>query len=304
MLESRFTKVKDFDIHYVEEGSGDPILFFHGNPTSSYLWRNVFPKVAKETGRRAIAFDLLGFGKSQKPTNIDYTLKLHAEIVEGFISNLKLKNLVLVGDDWGGSLATYYAIHHKENVQGLGLMETFLWPMTYQDDFEPKLRTPFKMMRSPLGFVFVQVFNIMIKKLIPQHCPISKESLDYYINSFPTIRSRNAMGAFPKLLPVEGNPKASFEFFMEIQNALPRIKFPVLWIKATPGVIPSDDYPPSLKKFEDVKKKIPHMVIKPFGTGHHFLAEENPEKVSQILVDWMKETRLAAHVPHTELHRA
>ncbi len=294
-FDSRFTKVKGFDIHYVEQGSGDPVLFFHGNPTSSYLWRNVFPRVAQATGQRAIAFDLLGFGKSQKPADINYSLKLHAEIIAGFIGNLKLKNLILVGDDWGGPLATYYAIHHQENVRGLGLMETFLWPMNWQDDFSPEFRGPFKMMRSPLGFVFVQVLNIMTKKLIPQHCPISKESLDYYVNSTPTIRSRKAMAAFPKLLPVEGNPEDSYAFFMEIQNGLSDIRFPVMWIKATPGVVPSDDYPPSLKRLEDLKKKVPHMAIKQFGPGHHFLAEENPERVARILVDWMKEAGLVLH---------
>lgn len=293
-FESRFTNVEGFNIHYVEHGSGDPVLFFHGNPTSSYLWRNVFPRVAQASGQRAIAFDLLGFGKSDKPNNIDYSLKTFADIVEGFIDNLKLKNPILVGDDWGGLFAANYAVHHLENVRGLGLMETFLWPMTWQNDFAPEFRGPFKMMRSPLGFVFVQVLNIMTKKLIPQHCPISKESLAYYLNSTPSVRSRKAMAALPRLLPVAGKPAASYDFFMELQNLLAGIRFPVMWIKATPGIVPTDDYPPTLKRLEDLKKKIPHMVVKQFGPGHHFLAEENPERVAKLLVDWMREAGLVS----------
>lgn len=291
-FESRFTKVEGFDIHYVETGSGKPVLFVHGNPTSSYVWRNVVPKVSAGTGRRAIALDLLGFGKSEKPPRVEYTLKLHAQILQGFIEKLKLENLVLMGEDWGGPLAAHYAIYHPREIEGLALQETFLWPMSYEDDFEPKFRFPFKLMRSPLGYLFTQVFNIMTRKLIPENCPISPESLDYYIKSTPTIHSRKAIGAFPKLLPVQGKPKASFDFFMEIQEGLSTIGFPVLWVKASPGVVPSDDYPPSLRKFEAVKRQIPHMVVKSFGPGHHFLAEENPNRVSDLLIEWVQSLRL------------
>lgn len=301
-FKSHFVKVNGYDIHYVEHGTGDPILFFHGNPTSSYVWRNVFPKVAEATGRRAIAFDLLGFGKSQKPNDLEYSLKFQADIVSGFIDALKLKNLILVGEDWGGTFAANYAVHHADNVRGLALMETFLWPMTWIDDFSPEFRTPFKMMRSPLGFLFIQVFNIMTKKLIPEHCPISKEALNYYIISSPTISSRRASAAFPKLLAVEGKPKASYDFIMELQNGLLKIKFPVTWIKATPGVVPSDDYPSTLKQLEEVKKRIPHMVMKDFGPGHHFLSEERPERVSELLIEWMTEAKLTREAEARLVH--
>jgi haloalkane dehalogenase len=287
-FESRYTDVEGFAIHYVEEGSGAPVLFFHGNPTSSYVWRNVLSPVARATGRRTIAFDLLGFGKSAKPSNVEYTLRLHADVVRGLIASLGLRDVVLVGEDWGGPLAAYYAIHHRTNVRGLALQESFLWPMTWEDDFAPHFRTPFRLMRSPLGFVFNQVLNMMTKKLIPENCPISTESLDYYVASNPTIRSRRAMAAFPRLLPVDGEPKASYDFFMEIQNALESIPFPVLWVKATPGTVPSDDYPRSLQRLEDVKRRIPRLVVKDFGPGHHFLAEENPARVAELLSDWIR----------------
>lgn len=250
--------------------------------------------MAKATSRRVIAFDLLGFGKSDKPTAVQYTLKLHAEIVEGFIRRLDLKNLVLVGDDWGGPLAAHYALRHRDDVQGLALMESFLWPMTWEDDFDPKIRTPFKLMRSPLGFIFTQVLNIMMKKLIPEHCPISPDALNHYIQSCPTIASRKAIGSFPKLLPVEGKPKESHDFFLEIQEGLKSFKAPTLWIKATPGVVPSDDYPPQRKRLDEVKALIPHLVIRQFGPGHHFLAEERPERVAELVSGWINEIRKGA----------
>ena len=101
-FESRYVQVAGHRIHYVEVGRGEPVLFFHGNPTSSYLWRNVIGPVAEATSSRVIAFDLLGFGKSDKPTTVKHSLALHAGIVRGFISELGLRNLALVADDWGG----------------------------------------------------------------------------------------------------------------------------------------------------------------------------------------------------------
>lgn len=290
-FESRFANVDGHKIHYIEEGEGKPILFIHGNPTSSYLWRNVLPEVARKTKRRAIALDLLGFGKSEKPS-LDYSLRLHSRIIEGFVRELKLEDLVLVADDWGGPISAYYAAAHAKNVQSMILMETFLWPMTWEDDFAPEFRTPFKLMRSPLGFIMIQGLNMMIKKLIPQHCSISPEALRYYVDAVPTIGSRRAMRAFPKLLPVEGNPKESYDFFLEIQEGLGRLKFPIAWIKATPGIVPSDDFPSSLKRLEDLKRRLPHMVMKDFGPGHHFLAEENPDRLSSLIVEWLREKGL------------
>lgn len=292
-FQSRFVDVEGHKIHFIEEGVGKPILFVHGNPTSSYLWRNVLPEVARKTKRRAVALDLLGFGKSEKPA-ADYTLRLHSRIIEGFVRELQLEDLVLVADDWGGTLSAYYAAANAKNVQSMILMETFLWPMTWEDDFAPEFRTPFKLMRSPLGFIMIQGLNMMIKKLIPQHCPISPEALRHYVDAVPTIGSRRAMRAFPKLLPVGGHPHESAEYFAELQQGLTSLKFPIAWIKATPGIVPSDDFPSSLKRLDDLKLRLPHMVMKDFGPGHHFLAEENPEKLSGIIVEWLQDNELAA----------
>lgn len=101
------------------------------------------------------------------------------------------------------------------------------------------------------------------------------------------------MRLFPRLLPVEGEPKESYDFFMEIQQDFPRIPFPVMWIKAKPGIVPTDDFPPSLRRLEDLKKKIPRLVVKDFGPGHHFLAEDNPQRLSELLVEWIRENKLA-----------
>src|SRR5688572_20453697 len=248
-------------IHYVEHGTGAPVLFLHGNPTSSYMWRDVLPHVADQTGRRGIALDLLGFGQSDKPRDVRYTLDLHARVVQEFVNALGLRDIVLVADDWGWPLGMHDAVDRSERYKAVVLMETFLWTFTFADDFDPKFRMPFRLMRGPAGFFFVQVMNMMTKKVIPEHCPITPEGMRYYLDSMPTVRSRRAMREFVQLNPLHGEPKASVEFIEAIRKALPTLTLPVTWIKANPGVVPSEDYPPSLRKFEELRRLLPGMVI-------------------------------------------
>ena len=285
MKDRNFVSVLGHRIHYVSHGSGRPVLFVHGNPTSSYMWRDVLPHVAAQTGRRGIALDLLGFGHSDKPSDVTYTLDLHARIISAFVDALGLRNIVLVADDWGGPLAMHDVVLRPGHYDAVVLMETFLWTFTFEDDFDPKFRTPFRLMRGPLGFFFVQVANMMMKKVIPEHCAISDEGMRNYLDAVPTVRSRRAMRELIRLNPVHGKPKASVEFIERLRARLPALRIPVTWLKATPGVVPSDDYPPSLRKLEELRTLVPHMVMKEFGPGHHFLAEENPARVVELVVE-------------------
>ncbi len=285
--------VTGHSIHYVEHGTGKPILFLHGNPTSSYLWRNVLPHVASRTGRRGIAMDLLGFGESDKPGDVRYTLELHANIIRDFIEALDLRDIVLVADDWGGPLGMHNVVAQPERFQSVILMETFLWCFTFEDDFEPKFRMPFRMMRGPLGYVFVQMMNMMIKKVIPEHCAITDEGMQHYLDAMPTVASRRAMREFVRLNPLHGKPQHSVDFMEAMRAKLPQLRLPVSWIKATPGVVPSDDYPPSLRKLDELRQMIPHMQLKEFGPGHHFLAEENPGRVVELVTEAIAELGLS-----------
>jgi haloalkane dehalogenase len=286
---SRHVELLGHRIHYVEHGTGSPVLFLHGNPTSSYVWRDVLPHVATLTNRRGIALDLLGFGRSDKPDNVPYSLDLHARIVHEFVDALNLRDVVLVAEDWGGPLGMLDVVTRPERYQAAILMETFLWTFTFKDDFEPKFRMPFRMMRGPLGFVFVQMLNMMTKKVIPEHCPITDEGMQYYLDSMPTVRSRRAMLEFIRLNPLHGKPQASIDFMERIRTALPRLRVPVTWLKATPGVVPSDDYPPSLRKLDELHKLLPQLDVKAFGPGHHFLAEENPGRVVELITDTIRQ---------------
>ena len=281
---SKYIEVLGHKIHYVEYGEGDPVLYIHGNPTSSYLWRHILPHVADQTGRRGIAIDLLGFGKSDKPDDVPYTLDLHGKIISGFVDALGLKNITLVADDWGGPLGMHDLVHRSHLYESAVMMETFLWTFTFEEDFEPKFRIPFRIMRGPMGYVAVQVFNMMVKKFIPDNCPINEEGHQFYLDAMPTIKSRRAAREFVLLNPLHGKPEASVRFIDEIRAMLPSLKLPITWLKATPGVIPSDDYPPSKVKWLQVIDMLPNVTVKDFGHGHHFLAEENPARVVDLIV--------------------
>jgi len=289
-FEPRYVSVAGHDIHYVEVGEGDPILFLHGNPTSSYVYRNVIGPVAESTGRRCIAMDLLGFGRSDKP-DLDYSCRLHAEMIAGFVEALKLDRITLVAEDWGGFLGGWVMTREPALFQSAVFMETFLWPMTYADDYDPAFVKPFKLMRSPVGGFFSKRLNLMINKLIPEHCPISDESLAYYRESLPTYRSRRALGDFPKLLPTDGQPEASHVFARELQEGLREVSAPVLWIKADPGVVVSMNNPIGMGRLEELQQRLPQMVIRDFGPGSHFLTEEDPDKVASMVSTWLNELR-------------
>jgi haloalkane dehalogenase len=289
---SRFVSIGGYRIHYVEEGKGGPILFIHGNATSSYLWRNILPQVARKTGERGIALDLLGFGKSDKPADINYTLQLHYDILEGFIEHLNLKNIILVLHDWGGPLGAYYAALHPENVRGMVLMETFLWNMLW-DDFG-KYKQAFKLLRSPAGYLMIQVMNFFVNKVLPRSVArrknMTKEIMRHYREPFPTIRSRRAVRAFSQHLPIECRPPESYEFIEAIEQRLPAVKFPVLWIKATPGAIISEI---TVYHLVTLKARLPQLEVKEFGPGLHYLQEDDPQKIAELIVEWMRTNKLA-----------
>jgi haloalkane dehalogenase len=157
---------------------------------------------------------------------------------------------------------------------------------------------PFRLMRGPLGFVAVQVLNMMIKKVISEHCPITDEGLQHYLDAMPTVRSRRAMLEFIRLNPLHGKPEASVIFMERIRSGLPRLRVPVTWLKATPGVVPSDDYAPSLRKLDELRRVLPHLQVKAFGPGYHFLAEERPERVVELVTETIREYASAAGRTH------
>lgn len=284
-FESKFAVVEGYDIHYVEEGQGEPVLFVHGNPTSSYLWRNIFPAVAKNTCKRCIAVDLLGFGGSDNP-DVEYTAELHFKILEGFIEKLELKNIVLVLHDWGGPIGMRYATAHPQNIKGLALMETFFWELNWKKDFPGSATFLFKLFRSPIGFFMAQLVNTYVEIFIPTNIAhrehVNEKMMEFYRAPFQAVRSRKVIKKFTEIIPIEGKPRKSAIFMKEISKRLPLLKFPILWIFADQGLFKKED---AIK----VRATLPQIDIRHVGPAKHFLQEDQPEAIAALLSGWIKE---------------
>jgi haloalkane dehalogenase len=137
---SNYLEVNNAKMHYVDVGKGDVILFLHGQPTSSYLWRNIIPHLQDEY--RCVAPDLIGMGKSDKP-ELDYNYHDHYDYLEKFIGKLGLKNITLVIHDWGSGLGFHYANTHRDNIKGIAFMEALIQPSTWKE-FPANYKVVFK----------------------------------------------------------------------------------------------------------------------------------------------------------------
>ena len=142
---SNFVEVHGSKIHYIDEGKGEPILL-HGNPTSSYLWRNIIPHLTNNA--RCIAPDLIGMGKSDKP-DIEYRFFDHVQYIEGFIDKTNLKDITLVVHDWGSGLGFHYAMRNEDKIRGIAFMESILAPIESWDMLPDQHRKIFQAFRTP-----------------------------------------------------------------------------------------------------------------------------------------------------------
>lgn len=281
-FESRYVHVRGSEMHYVEAGEGDPILFLHGNPTSSYLWRNIIPHVAGLG--RAIAPDLIGMGKSDKP-DIDYRFFDHVEYVEGFIDNLGLRDVTLVVHDWGSALGFHYAHHHPANVRGLAFMEAILAPVASWDDFHPDFQQMFRALRTEgVGWEMVVGQNFFIEKVLPGAIvrELSEEEMDAYREPFRDEASRKPIWRWPNEIPIEGHPP-DVAMAVGAYNAwLQETDIPKLLFHAKPGALMRAE------AVEWCRANLSNLETVDVGAGIHFIQEDAPDEIGRALADWIE----------------
>jgi haloalkane dehalogenase len=193
------THVLDSTIFHRETGAGAPIVFLHGNPTSSYLWRHILPAVGGP-GRR-LAPDLIGMGESGKPA-IDYTFDDHARYLDAWFDALGLDDVVLVGHDWGGALAFDWAARHPGRVRGVAFTETIVKAMSWQE-FPEAGRELFRSIRTPgVGEAMMLDQNAFIEGLTG----LTEEDHDTYRKPYPTRASRLPLLRWARSMPLDGEP--------------------------------------------------------------------------------------------------
>jgi haloalkane dehalogenase len=281
-FESKFIEVHGSQMHYLDEGEGDPILFLHGNPTSSYLWRNIIPYLTPHG--RCIAPDLIGMGKSDKP-DIDYHFFDHVKYVEGFIEKMGLENITLVIHDWGSGLGFHYGMRHESNIKGIAFMEAMVKPLKWAD-FPSGNKVGFKLFRTPgIGWFMLSVMNMFLTQLMPQMIvrKLSVTEKVYYEAPFKTIRSRKPVRQWPIEVPIDGTPSNVHEMMSNYSQKLQESDLRKILFFASPGaIINSADV-------EWCKQNLKNLEVVDIGEGLHFIQEDNPHLIGKELAKWVQQ---------------
>jgi haloalkane dehalogenase len=280
---SKFIDVDGVPIHYVEAGVGDPVLFIHGNPTSSYLWRNVMPHVA--LAGRVIALDLPGFGHSGKST-AGYTLQDQQRYLDGFIEALGLANLTLVMHEWGAVLGLDYARRNEHNVKGVVLIEPILpprFPVASYDDLGPA-GSLFRRLRNPVeGRELLIRDNMLVEDILANGAltrELTEEEIAAYRLPFVDPAAREPILAWLSELPIAGEPARNVEAIERIGDWLQRSDLPKLLLYARPGSL----VPPWAAAW--MAEHYRNLEVIFVGYGMHYIQEDNPEAIGRNIVDW------------------
>ncbi|UCH80502.1 MAG: haloalkane dehalogenase [Nitrospiraceae bacterium] len=278
-FKSNYTDIHGSNIHYIDEGSGDPVLFLHGNPTSSYLWRNIITHLT--SGARCIAPDLIGMGKSDKP-DIEYRFVDHAKYIEGFIEKMGLRNITLVIHDWGSALGFHYAMRHEDNIKGIAFMEAIIRPVKW-DELPKDFKIGFRLFRTPLiGWLMIAGMNVFIEQILPKAIirQLTDKEMHYYREPFKSIKYRKPVWRWPNEIPINGQPADVAEIVQNYSNKLQESDLPKLLFYAHPGGIITLD---SVAWCQQHMKNLKTIDI---GKGIHYLQEDNPDLIGLELARW------------------
>jgi len=278
-FESKYIDVLDAKMHYIDEGEGDPILFLHGNPTSSYVWRNIIPHLVPQG--RCIALDLIGMGKSDKP-NISYRFVEHFKYMNGFIEKLELAYITLVLQDWGSGLGFHYATLNDDNVKALAFMEAILRPMSWTE-FPIGPRIGFKLFRMPgIGWLMLSVMNMFVRQILPQMTvrKLTAQEMRRYLEPFPSIKSRRSVRQWPLEIPMGGRPEDMIELVSAYSQKLQISEAPKLLFYGNPGAIVNAN------AVEWCRRNLKNLKTVDVGDGLHYLQEDNPRLIGEELANW------------------
>jgi haloalkane dehalogenase len=257
-------------------------IFLHGNPTSSYIWRNIIPHVSPQL--RCVAPDLIGMGKSSKP-DIAYRFVDHARYLDDFLDAVVPNGkVVIVGQDWGSALGFHWAHRHQDRVAGLAFME-FIRPFpTWDDAMAEQFQKNFKAFRTPgVGQKLIMEDNVFVKGLLPAGVARALSSAEqaYYESPFPDAKSREPVYRWPNELPIEGLPVDVYGIAEKYHEWLLSSQVPKLLFWATSGVFVTDEqarwYLENLKNVKGVF----------LGEGVHYLQEDHPHRIGKEIAEFV-----------------
>jgi haloalkane dehalogenase len=283
----RFRDINGKRMAYIDEGHGDAIVFQHGNPTSSYLWRNVIPHL--EGLGRLVACDLIGMGGSDKlsPSGPDrYHYAEQREYLFALWDALGLGDrVVLVLHDWGSALGFDWANQHRDRVQGLAYMEAITTPMTWSDWADP-VRGVFQGFRSPQGEQMVLEQNMFVEAVLPgaMRRQLTDEEMDHYREPFRNPgEDRRPTLSWPRNIPIDGEPADVVAVVEEYSGWLATSDVPKLFINAEPGAIVRG----RIREYVRTWPNQTEVTVK----GSHFVQEDAPDEIGTAIADFVRRLR-------------
>lgn len=275
---------------YVDEGAGEPIVFLHGNPTSSYLWRNVIPHVT-HLGR-CIAPDLIGMGDSEKLEESgpeSYHFIEHRRYLDEFLRQLGIStNVVLVLHDWGSALGFDWANRHRDAVQGLAYMEGLVRPITW-DEWPEAARKVIQGFRSPAGEQMALENNIFVERVLPGSLlrKLSEAEMSVYRRPYLSVgESRRPTLSWPRQIPIDGEPADVTDIVASYAEWLAEADVPKLFINADPGAILTGAQREFCRGWPNQEE------ITVAGT--HFIQEDSPEEIGAAVAGFVGRLRSSA----------
>lgn len=282
--EKKFITVQSKQMAYVEMGEGDPIVFLHGNPTSSYLWRNVMPHL--EGIGRCIAPDLIGMGDSDKLENSgpdSYRFVEHRTYLDGFFDALGLdKNVTLVIHDWGSALGFDWARRHTGAIKGIAYMEGIVRPVSW-DEWNEEARPVFEAFRSPAGDGMVLDKNIFVERVLPGSIlrKMTDTEMDIYRKPFANAgEDRRPTLTWPRQIPIEGTPEDVHQIVSDYADWMAENDICKLFVNAEPGAILIG----APREFCRAWKNQTEVTV----NGSHFIQEDSPDEIGRAIADWLK----------------
>lgn len=287
-LPKKKVTISGLSMAYTELGSNDPkadtIVFLHGNPTSSYLWRNVMPHLADQG--RCIAPDLIGMGDSDKiePSGPEhYTFREHRRYLDAFLEHVGVeKNVTLVIHDWGSALGFDWANRNRAKVKGIAYMEAIVRPLTW-DEWSPAARRIFEGFRSPEGEKMILEKNLFIEAVLPGSIlrKLSDAEMNVYRRPFREPgEDRRPTLTWPRQIPLDGEPTDVTELVQSYANWMSSNDLPKLFINADPGAIligAQREFCRGWRNQTEVRVK-----------GNHFLQEDSPHEIGEAIAKWRK----------------
>lgn len=267
---------------YVDTGQGDPVVFLHGNPTSSYLWRDVIPHLAGRA--RCIAPDLIGMGESDKLPGADparYAYVVHRDYLDALLDALNVdERVTLVLHDWGSALGFDWAARHADRIKGIAYMEAIVKPLTWHEWPEPS-QPIFQALRSEAGEELILKKNVFVEKILP--ASIQRSLTDVEMNTYRAPFStpgedRRAMLSWPRSIPIDGSPADVVTIVEGYSSWMAGNHIPKLFINATPGAI-------LVGAQREFCRSWPNQTEVTVA-GIHFIQEDSPHEIGHALASW------------------